>query len=119
MTTDGAIELHDAPFDTAQPSRGGWAIVELLGHRSHAGFVREIQLFGVAMLEIFVPYRDKDGVQFVHVHSGSALYGIHPSTKAYCKDNAPYSADDMSRPQLTAATDQEDHDDDYYEAEDD
>jgi hypothetical protein len=33
----------------------GWAIVEIFGHRRIAGFVREVEIFGVKMAQVEVP----------------------------------------------------------------
>jgi hypothetical protein len=98
------IELHNEPFDVHDPERGGWAFVELLDHRIHAGFVREVTAFGVALCEILIPYRDRDGIQTVHVQIGASLYAIHPTTRIDCQADAPALASIRQRLQV-AATD--------------
>jgi hypothetical protein len=40
--------MADEPFE-------GWAIVELMGHRRLAGYVREVELAGAGMLRLDVP----------------------------------------------------------------
>jgi hypothetical protein len=68
----------------------GWAIVEILGHRRLAGYVREVELAGTGMLRLDVPERpweDIDpGEPFTDVHatqfySPSALYCLTPTTE--------------------------------------
>lgn len=100
MEGQQTLEQHELPFDPAQPSRGGWAVVELMGHRRYVGFVREVQLFGAPMCEIHV---DAFVGQAIHVHGSSAIYGIHPCHKPE-KPAEP--------PQLTAGADL-DNEDDY------
>lgn len=36
----------------SEPAFEGWAIVELMGHRRLAGFVREVSMFGASMLRL-------------------------------------------------------------------
>lgn len=37
-----------------------YAIVEILGHRRHVGRVREVERFGVKMIEISIPQYGED-----------------------------------------------------------
>jgi hypothetical protein len=48
-----------------------WAIVELMGHRTRAGLVSEVELFGAKMLRIDIP-----GVDSPAHYSAAAIYGI-------------------------------------------
>lgn len=57
----------------------GYAILELMGHRRLAGFVRETTIAGVGMLRIDVPMPDgKTATQF---YPPSALYCLTPTTE--------------------------------------
>lgn len=58
----------------------GWesAIVEIFGHRSHAGFIREEERFGAKMLRIDVP---KNGdverpIWETHWYGGSSIFSM-------------------------------------------
>lgn len=72
---------------TAEQINGftGWAIVEQLGHKTLACFVREVQLAGVPMLRLDVPDGEKPitesavATQFIHA---STLYALTPTTEA-------------------------------------
>ena len=70
-----------------------WALIELLGHRSHYGLVSEVTIAGVQMLRVEIPYATKKTVDehveaFEHVHhySPSALYGLHELTEQAVRD---------------------------------
>lgn len=63
---------------------GCWAIVEQMGHKTIAGFVREVQLAGVPMLRIDVPGPDANSsepiaTQYIHA---STLYAMTPTAEA-------------------------------------
>lgn len=64
-----------------QTAYEGWSIVELMGHNTIAGFVSEQTIAGVAMLRIDVPQVDEDHPAFTKFVSGSAIYGITPTTE--------------------------------------
>jgi hypothetical protein len=110
-----ALLDEEQPFDSCDPKRGGWALVEVMGHRSHHGFVREVQVFGVIMCEILVPFGDKPGVQSRHAYGGSAIFSLTPCSKAKCLEYAPRPWVGSER-QLTAGAD-DDEDPAYIEDE--
>jgi hypothetical protein len=58
----------------------GWAIVELMGHRRLAGYVREVELAGAAMLRLDVPERG-DEPAATQFYSAGALYCLTPTTE--------------------------------------
>lgn len=55
----------------------GWAIVELMGHRKLAGYVREVTVAGAAMLRLEIP-SEPPVTQF---YSAGAVYAITPTTE--------------------------------------
>ncbi len=63
-----------------------WAIVEIMGHRRHAGRVTEVHRFGVAMLRVEVP-RDDDGFD-EHVYAGGAIFGLRRVTEEEARAEA-------------------------------
>lgn len=73
----------------ATPGFEGWAIVEQMGHKTIAGFVREVQLAGVAMLRIDVPgpegTAEPIASQFIHA---STLYALTPTAEAIVRKMA-------------------------------
>ena len=58
----------------------GWAIVELMGHRRLAGYVREVELAGAAMLRLDVPEHG-DEPAATQFYSAAALYCLTPTTE--------------------------------------
>jgi hypothetical protein len=58
----------------------GWCILELLGHRRLAGYVREVELAGVGMLRIDVPGEDGRPVA-TQFYGPSSLYALTPTTE--------------------------------------
>lgn len=65
------------PHATAQePTQWEWAVVEIFGHRSHAGRAREEEKFGAKMLRIDVPLKgdpDANGWE-THFYGGSSIF---------------------------------------------
>ena len=59
------------------PEFEGWAILELMGHRKMAGYVREVEIAGQGMLRIDVP-SNPAATQFI---SPGALYALTPTTE--------------------------------------
>jgi len=93
--TESAREPVSAPEDD-----GGWewAIVEIMGHRRHAGRVREVERFGAKLLRIDIPKPVAGDVAAEKVaqwetvfYPGAALFSYTPSDEAtIIKHNAPY-----------------------------
>ena len=57
----------------------GWAILELMGHRRLAGYVREQEIAGTGMLRIDVP--GEAGYVATQFYSPAALYCLTPTTE--------------------------------------
>jgi hypothetical protein len=58
----------------------GWAILELMGHRRLAGFVREQEIAGAGMLRIDVPGEGEE-VHATQFYPPSSLYCLTPVTE--------------------------------------
>jgi len=70
------------PPKTTEPEPfKAWAIVEVMGHKSYAGFVTAETIAGAALLRIDVP-PTSNLAGFTKYLSPSALYGISPCTEA-------------------------------------
>jgi hypothetical protein len=59
----------------------GWAIVELMGHRRLAGYVREATVAGASMLRLDVPNPDEPEAYATQFYSSAALYCLTPVTE--------------------------------------
>lgn len=88
----------------------GWAVIEIMGHRQLAGFVREVDLFGSKMAQIDVPdlpaelardqwSRDLPAVPaFTQFYGGAAIFSTTPTTEALARAAAVRF---RSRPPIT------------------
>lgn len=94
----------------------GWAIVELMGHRRLAGFVRDVELFGGRRLRIDVPKAgEPTGSSVFHAtqfYGAAALYCVTPTDEdtarrvAATTQPAPVQAWEL--PQLPAKSEEPD-----------
>lgn len=62
----------------------GWAIVELMGHRKLAGYVREVTIAGAAMMRLDIPC-DPPVTQY---YGANSLYCLTPTTEELAKQVA-------------------------------
>lgn len=72
-----------------------WAVVEIMGHRRHAGRTREVERFGSKMLRVDVPNKGAPAEHgwTTHFYPGTALFCFTPSDEATClRMNKPYEA---------------------------
>ncbi len=96
-----ALSDHDEAFE--------WAIVEIFGHRRHAGRIREEERFGAKMLRIDVPLKgdaETHGWES-HYYGGASIFSMTPSDEAtVMRINKPYEA--AARYTLPAPDDDED-----------
>ena len=58
----------------------GWAIVEIMGHNTIAGYVSEQSIAGTAMLRVDVPANEHQPA-FTKFYGGSSIYGLTPTTE--------------------------------------
>lgn len=88
-----AVEA-EAPETSNEETAPEYAVVEVYGHRSHAGRVIEIERFGSKMLRIDIP---KDGdfeAGFTtHFYGGGAIFSLTPcDLPTVQRVNRPYVA---------------------------
>ena len=97
----------------------GWAIVELMGHRKLAGYVREVTFAGAAMMRLDIP-SDPPVTQY---YSASSLYALTPTTEDLAKRVAQASRPTpvalYELPERTSASDDDDNDNDNDDDDDD
>lgn len=63
----------------------GWAIVEIMGHRTRPGYVKEVEIAGGRMLRVDIPAPDADVTEFYGVAS---IYSIRPCSEQMARDQA-------------------------------
>lgn len=110
--TSDAIEAAEA---SAPPEENGWewAIVEVFGHRKHAGRIREEERFGAKMLRIDIPRKgdpEANGWD-THWYGGASLFSMTLTDEATAlRANKPYEP--PARYSLPAPDDEDSDDDD-------
>lgn len=70
------------------PAFSGWAVVELLGHRTRPGLVSEVEMFGGKMLQVDIYVGEKMITEF---YGCSSIYGLRPCSE----ETARKAAGDM------------------------
>lgn len=94
-----------------EPDNGGWewAIVEIFGHRRHAGRIREEERFGAKMLRIDVPLKGDHATNGwdTHWYGGASIFSLTLTDEAsVLRINKPY--DSPSRYALPKPAEDED-----------
>ena len=90
----GEIGTPEA-WETADDGDGWeWAVVEVFGHRRHAGRTREEERFGTKLLRIDVPVKGDPEAHgwTTHYYGGSSIFSFTPAEAATClRINRPYA----------------------------
>lgn len=63
------------------PAPATWAILELMGHRTRAGILTEIERYGQKMARIDIPFGPGPGEFTTEIYGGSAIYSERPCTE--------------------------------------
>jgi len=88
-------EQTPAAEAAAPPDGWEWAIVEIFGHRSHAGRIREEERFGAKMMRIDVP-KDGDPAAngwVTHLYGGASIFSLRLSDETTVLSlNRPYAS---------------------------
>lgn len=104
--------------EAAQVENDGfeWAIVEIFGHRRHAGRAREEERFGSKMLRIDVPEIQADGskVWASHFYGGGSIFSYTPTDEATVER---YTARRLSTPAIPYSAPPEGEDAEHGEVE--
>jgi hypothetical protein len=67
-------------METEKTTFEGWAIVEIMGHNTIAGYISEVAMFGTAMMRVDVPACG-DQAAYTKFYGGSSIYGVTPTTQ--------------------------------------
>ena len=81
----------------AEPQDEGWewAVVEIFGHRRHAGRTREEERFGAKLLRIDIPNKGDPAMHgwTTHYYGGSSIFSFTLAEEAAClRANKAYEA---------------------------
>ncbi|MCW4114776.1 hypothetical protein NPA31_007340 [Aurantimonas sp. MSK8Z-1] len=71
--------MADEPFES-------WAVLELMGHRRRAGFVKAVEIAGGKLLRIDIPLEGVDAV--TEFYGTSAVYALRPCSEQVARDAA-------------------------------
>jgi len=107
-------DLGETPV-APEPDGWEWAVVEVFGHRRHAGRTREEERFGAKLLRIDIPSKGDaatNGWETIY-YGGSSIFSFSLSDEETCKRiNKPYEPPArLSLPAL--AVSEANEDDDY------
>jgi hypothetical protein len=108
--------MSDAISETPAPEPDGWewAIVEVFGHRRHAGRTREEERFGAKLLRIDIPKNGDPGAHGWETiyYGGSSIFSFSLSDEPTClRINKPYEPPSrMSLPKPEETTLDQDED---------
>lgn len=94
----------------------GWAVIELMGHRQRAGYVKDVEMFGGKLLRIDIPVAPDATV--TEFYGCSALYALRPCTEELVRDHIKNSYQGDLRP-VRPLEYRPDRDDDAIDAEED
>lgn len=100
-----------------------WALVEIMGHRTHAGMIVEVSRFGTALMEVR-EYGTEDAEPYrTHQYGGSSIFSITPCTEEYarktCDEKWRWSREGKAAPKLAwRGDDTDDEDMDAYDNQD-
>jgi hypothetical protein len=70
----------------------GWAVLELMGHRQRAGYVKDVEMFGGKLLRIDIPVETETTV--TEFYGCSSIYALRPCTEQIARDHVKRSYDD-------------------------
>lgn len=96
--------------DLPQPE---WAIVEIMGHRRHAGLAQEVQRFGAAMLRLDIYGTGDTQPRRTYFYGGSAIFSYVPCQEAGARRIVDHELESQppAQARLSFAGDPEDDDD--------
>ena len=89
MTGESTQAMNDVSSDDGWE----WAVIEIFGHRSHAGRTREVEQFGTKMLRVDVPIKGDPAANGweTHFYGGAAIFSFTLTTESdVMQANRPY-----------------------------
>jgi hypothetical protein len=84
--------MSDTMTDSTTEDGWEWAVVEIFGHRSHAGRAREEERFGSKMLRIDVPVKGDPALGWeTHWYGGASIFSYTlTDPESVMRANRPY-----------------------------
>jgi hypothetical protein len=77
----------------AETAFEGWAILELMGHRTRPGYVKEVEIGGGKMFRIDIPVENAEHI--TEFYGCAAVYSLRPASEEIVRDSIKrsYGAD--------------------------
>lgn len=106
-----------APLPLPKAPGEGWCVLELMGHRTRAGYVSPELLFGVQFVRLDIPWRDPDrGKRTTEHYRPDSVYCINWCTEDQARLIAGrFEPQEVSAPQLTDGSADDDQDAGHFE----
>lgn len=82
----------------------GWAIVELMGHRTFGGYVSEVEMYGGRLLRLDVYDDDGEGAAMTQYYGSSAIYCITPADESMAREVGRRSMPGRPQPAMLSYT---------------
>jgi hypothetical protein len=103
---DTITEAHVAEPKTGETIVDNFAIVEIFGHRKHAGRIMEVEQYGTKMLRVDIPTEgDFDKGFTSHFYGGGSIFSVTPCTLDYVRQiNQPYQRPALMAPRAGDGT---------------
>ena len=80
----------------------GWAIVELMGHRTFGGRISEVEMYGGKLLRLDVYDVEGDEPAMTQYYGSAAIYCITPATEETAREVGSRSLPRQAPPVLIA-----------------
>jgi hypothetical protein len=71
---------------TTAPAFEGWAILEIMGHRTRPGFVQEVEIAGGKMLRVDI--HGEEDVVVTEFYGVASIYSLRPVSEEIARDRA-------------------------------
>lgn len=100
MSEAESMEMETAAGIGTQDAGWEWGIVDIFGHRKHAGRVREEERFGAKMLRIDVPVKGDHAANGweTHWYGGSSIFSYTMTDEeTVVRANKPYDRPSVFR----------------------
>ena len=86
----------------------GWAIVELMGHRTFGGMVSEVEMYGGRLLRLDVFDDEGEKPAMTQYYGSSAIYCITPADESMARQVGRRSMPGKPQPAMLSWTPEDD-----------
>lgn len=76
-----------------QTAYEGWALIELMGHRTRVGKVSEAEIYGGKLIRIDIPINDLNGEFVTEYYGCGSIYSLRPISEDLASEYAKRNGD--------------------------